>query len=53
MPRCEVVVSQTETISFSIEAASAEAAEERHLMDGVETGSATTSHSVESVAQER
>ena len=52
MPRYTVEISRTETITYSVEATSAEDAEARYLMDGEETGSETASLSVESVTEE-
>lgn len=41
MARYEVLVTRTEYISFELEAASAEDAERRYLMEGDETASRT------------
>ena len=49
MPRYSVTVTRTESITFELDAASPEDAEERYLMDGDEVGSSTGSLQVESV----
>ena len=49
--RYEVTVTRTETITFELDAESADDAWQRYLLDGEETGSRTVSLDVESVQE--
>ncbi|MFD4588318.1 hypothetical protein [Streptomyces sp. NPDC058434] len=51
MGQFEVIVTRTETIRFTLAAASAQDAEARYLLDGSETDSRTSALHVEHVAR--